>query len=108
MTEQIVLAGVAAAVAILAIVALVRVARRRRTDDSGFGAGGTSKVPIGTSGLARTVVGASGVVYAVGEEWTARSRGGAAIAAGQHVRVVGHDGLTLLVDPEPADPSAGE
>jgi membrane protein implicated in regulation of membrane protease activity len=108
MTEQIVLAAVAAAIAILAIVALVRVAGRRRTDDSGFGAGGSSKVPIGTSGVARTVFGASGVVYAVGEEWTARSRGGATITAGQHVRVVGHDGLTLIVDPEPAVQSAGE
>jgi membrane protein implicated in regulation of membrane protease activity len=107
MTEQIVLAAVAAAVAILAIVALVRVARRRRDDGSGYGAGGTSQVPIGTKGVARTVVGASGVVYAVGEEWTARSDGGA-IAAGQHVRVVGHDGLTLIVGPMPAHPSAGE
>lgn len=108
MTEQIVLAAVAAAVAILAIVALVRVARRRRDHGSGFGAGGVSQVPIGTSGLARTSVGTSGVVYAVGEEWSGRSRVGEIIAAGQRVRVVGHDGLTLIVDPEPADPSAGE
>jgi membrane-bound ClpP family serine protease len=107
MTEQIVIAAVAAAVAVLAIVALFRVSRQRRGRADAFGAGGTSTVPLGTSGVARTVIAASGVVYAVGEEWTARSDG-AAIAAGQEVRVVGHDGLTLIVGPMPTHPSAGE
>jgi membrane protein implicated in regulation of membrane protease activity len=107
MTEQIVIAAVAAAVAVLAIVALFRVSRQRRGRADAFGAGGTSQVPLGTSGVARTVIAASGVVYAVGEEWTARSDG-PAIAAGEQVRVVGHDGLTLIVGPMPAHPSAGE
>ena len=42
-----------------------------------------------------------GVVYALGEEWTARIEGGARRSIRvQHVRVVGQDGLTLLVEPD--------
>jgi membrane-bound ClpP family serine protease len=40
-----------------------------------------------------------GVVYAAGEEWSARSLDGRPIERGTSVRVVGHDGLTLLVEP---------
>ena len=39
-----------------------------------------------------------GTVYAAGEEWTARSADGAALERGTPVRVVGHDGLTLIVE----------
>ena len=49
-----------------------------------------------------------GSVYAAGEEWTARARDGSALARGTPVRVVGHDGLTLIVERLPDDdPVAG-
>jgi membrane-bound serine protease (ClpP class) len=40
-----------------------------------------------------------GVVYAGGEEWSARTVDGALVAPGTTVRVVGRDGLTLIVEP---------
>jgi membrane-bound ClpP family serine protease len=38
-------------------------------------------------------------VYAAGEEWTARSADGSALARGTEISVVGQDGLTLIVEP---------
>jgi membrane-bound ClpP family serine protease len=44
----------------------------------------------------------------VSEEWTARSASGNIIAEGTAVRVVSHDGLTLVVEPEPVgQPATG-
>ncbi len=40
-----------------------------------------------------------GVVYAAGEEWSARTTDGAVVPSGATVRVVGQDGLTLIVEP---------
>ena len=99
--------AVVAILAILGIVAIVRVVRGRRHQQPVFGAGGTSKVPVGTTGVARTKIAPSGVVNAAGEEWTATSVGDVPIASGARVRVVGHDGLTLMVEPEPAGGPAG-
>lgn len=110
MTDQFAVTAVTAAVvilAILAIVSIVPVVRGRRYQQPVFGAGGTTKVPVGTAGVARTMVAQSGVVNAAGEDWTARSVGDLPIAAGERVRVVGHDGLTLMVEPEPAGGPAG-
>ena len=67
-----------------------------------YGAGGTSAVvPLGVEAVAKSRVSPVGVVYALGEEWTARNEADTDIEPGQHVRVVGHDGLTLLVEPGP-------
>jgi membrane-bound ClpP family serine protease len=107
-SDQVLPAAIVAVIAILAIVGVARVILRRREDANAFGAGGSSTVPIGTHGVARTPVGRTGVVNAAGEEWTARASGGSTIEAGQPVRVVGQDGLTLIVDAVPADHSAGE
>ena len=106
--DQVLPAAVAAVVLILIIVGVVRVVGRRRgRNEDTFGAGGTSKVSLGTLGVAKTVLAPSGVVYVVGEQWTARSRGGTEIASGVRVRVVGQEGLTLIVVAEPADVPAG-
>jgi membrane-bound serine protease (ClpP class) len=40
-----------------------------------------------------------GSVYAGGEEWTARASSDATVGRGTHVRVVGQEGLTLIVEP---------
>ena len=106
--EQILGAAIVAVIAILVVIGVSRALRQRRPDATAFGAGGSTQVPDGTTGVARTEISAGGVVYAVGEEWTARAADGKPIAAGQAVRVIDHDGLTLVVEPIPADPSAAQ
>jgi membrane-bound serine protease (ClpP class) len=73
----------------------------------GYGAGGTGHVPAGTPGEVRTALKPSGTVYAAGEEWSARAAGPADsvvadIPRGAHVKVVGQQGLTLIVEPDRA------
>jgi membrane protein implicated in regulation of membrane protease activity len=102
-TDQILPGAIGVVILILIVVGIVRVAQRRRGENEDeFGAGGVSTVAVGTRGVARTDLAPSGVVRVVSEEWTARSASGSVIAAGAAVRVVSQDGLTLLVDPEPA------
>lgn len=52
---------------------------------------------IGMEGESRTAIYREGTVYVDGETWTARSK--AVIAAGTPVRVIGRDGLVLVVEP---------
>jgi membrane-bound serine protease (ClpP class) len=54
---------------------------------------------VGTSADVRRSLMPTGTVYAAGEEWTARSSDGSAIERGTPVRVVGQEGLVLIVDP---------
>lgn len=67
--------------------------------------GGLSNAPVGalvgTSGTAQTIIGPTGIAYAGGESWSARTSG-AEIGAGTQVRVVAVDGLELIVEPTPA------
>ena len=49
--------------------------------------------------VAKTTLGPRGIVYAVGEEWSARVADETPIERGSSVRVVGQDGLTLIVEP---------
>jgi membrane-bound serine protease (ClpP class) len=66
-----------------------------------IGAGGLEKeiLPSGTPASVRRTLTPTGTVYAAGEEWTARSRDGLMLERGTPVRVVGHDGIVLLVEP---------
>ncbi len=107
-SDQVLPSAIVAVLAILAIVGVARVILRRREDGSAFGAGGSPNVPAGTDGIARTPIARTGVVYAAGEEWTARSSSGSTIGPGEQVRIVGQDGLTLIVVAVPADRPAGE
>jgi membrane protein implicated in regulation of membrane protease activity len=99
-------AAIVTVVVILVVVGVVRVATRQRPKGDHFGAGGqTRTVPPGTRGVVKTEVGtsdvdASGVVSALGEDWSARSRTGGMIPAGAPVTVLGQDGLTLIVEPD--------
>jgi membrane protein implicated in regulation of membrane protease activity len=104
-TEQFIAAALAA-IAILAVIALPRILRRRRSLADGFGAGGQSTVPVGSIGMAKTDLTPSGVVHVAGEQWTARSTDGATIADDQVIRVVGQDGLTLIVEAAPTSAGA--
>jgi membrane-bound ClpP family serine protease len=107
--EQVIPAAIVAVILILVIAGIVRAAGRRRgANEQEFGAGGVTKVPVGTTGVAQTPLAPAGVVYLLGEQWTARSRTGTAIPIGGGVRVVDHDGLTLIVDGQPAPMPATE
>ncbi len=64
----------------------------------GLGALNNREALEGKIGEARTNIHAEGTVYAGGEEWTARST--EPIALGSKVRIVGRDGLVLLVEAE--------
>ena len=97
-----------AAFSVLALFTIVRVRRRSLAYAGAYGAGGSSMVPAGSEGIARTSLAPLGVVYTAGEEWTARSSSGAEIPPGQEIRVVGQDGLTLIVEPGPGTGSAIE
>ena len=106
-SDQILLGAIAVVIVILIVVGLVRVAQRRRgANEDAFGAGGVPTVAVGTRGVAKTDLAPSGVVRVVSEEWTARSATGNVIAVGTAIRVVSHDGLTLVVEPEQAGQAA--
>jgi len=61
---------------------------------------------VGADGTAQTIIGPTGIAYAGGESWSARSRG-AEIGAGTPVRVVAVEGLELIVEPAPGAGLAG-
>jgi membrane-bound serine protease (ClpP class) len=60
---------------------------------------------IGLSGVVRSWSDNSGQVHVHGEDWQARAA--RPVAPGQMVRVIGRDGLTLLVEPEAERESSG-
>lgn len=55
---------------------------------------------VGAGATAQTIIGPTGIAYAGGETWSARTRDGE-IRAGTPLRVVGVDGLELIVEPAP-------
>ena len=84
--------------AYMAVVLLIVIRWRRRQQQ--MGAASTATVLAdGAVGSVRSVLAPTGVVYAAGEEWTARSNDEQPITPGTSVRVVGQDGLTLIVEP---------
>jgi membrane-bound serine protease (ClpP class) len=102
------MAAVTAAFMGLVLVTVVRVRRRSLAYARAYGAGGTSIVPSGSDALVKTPLSPVGVVYAAGEEWSARSGSGTEIAPGVRVHVVGQEGLTLIVEPGPPGGSLEE
>jgi membrane-bound serine protease (ClpP class) len=99
---------------LIAGLALV-VVRNRRAPQLVPGASHLTRplVPPGTPASVRRDLLPEGSIYAAGEEWTARARDGSLLGRGTPVRVVGQDGLTMIVEalPEPgppADPAAGD
>ena len=88
----------------------VIVMRNRRAPQLAVGASHITEplVPLGTQAVVRRDLLPDGSVYALGEEWTAVARDGSTLARGTPVRVVGHDGLTVIVERLPDDdPVAG-
>jgi membrane protein implicated in regulation of membrane protease activity len=100
-SDQILPGAILLVIVILIVVGVVRVAQRQRgPNEDAFGAGGVSTVAVGTRGVAKTALAPEGVVRVVSEEWTAKSATGSTIAQGAAVRVVGQNGLTLIVEPD--------
>ncbi len=64
----------------------------------GSSTAGATSVPTGMLASVRRPLVPVGTVFAGGEEWSARSADGAALDRGEAVRVVGQDGLTLVVE----------
>ena len=85
---------------LLVFVTIVRTRRRGLAYAGAYGAGGTTGVPAGSDGFVKQALTPFGIVYTVGEEWSARSSSGAEIPSGARIRVIGQEGLTLIVEPE--------
>jgi membrane-bound serine protease (ClpP class) len=96
------MAALTAAYVGLVLVTVARVRQRTQAFAGAFGAGGSMSVPIGTLGVAKTELAPLGVVFAAGEEWSARAGDASDIARGEPVRVVGQEDLTLVVESGPA------
>ncbi|MGH2474548.1 MAG: NfeD family protein, partial [Candidatus Limnocylindrales bacterium] len=95
-----IIVAVTAATAAYMVFILVVVVRWRRNRPSGplFTATGPN-LATGVLAAVRAPLAPVGVVYAAGEEWSARTSDGAPVPPGATVRVVGQDGLTLIVEP---------
>jgi membrane-bound serine protease (ClpP class) len=78
---------------------IVYAVMRTRTMTASPGTVGAA-LPSGTPAVVRRPLEPVGSVYAAGEEWTARSTGDRKLERGTPVRIVGVDGLTVLVEPE--------
>jgi membrane-bound serine protease (ClpP class) len=84
------------------------VLRTRRMPQYVIGQDGLSDSPvaIGTDGVVRRTMTPAGTIYAAGEEWSARSVDGTTLERGTLVRVVSHEGMTLIVIPAPSAQAA--
>jgi len=98
-----VIAIIAAATAAYMAFILYVVVRSRREAALLGPKGAGAILPIGSIGQVRGDLRPLGVVYAAGEEWTARTGDGSAVPRGSRVRVVAQEGLTLIV--ESVDPA---
>ena len=98
--------GMVAAVGVAYAWLLVRALMQMRR--SGVTANEPLTALVGGGGMAQTLIGPTGIAYAGGESWSARSSG-PEIRPGTALRVVGVEGLELIVEPAPAgSPNATE
>ncbi|MBA2570293.1 MAG: nodulation protein NfeD [Chloroflexi bacterium] len=88
--------------AFMAVVVIAALRTHRVAPMAIGGTAGGPTLPLGTPAAVRRPLAPMGSVYAVGEEWTARTATGEALERGTPVRVVGQEGLTLLVEPADA------
>ena len=87
--------------AFMFVIAAVAIRTRQMTTAEGLiGAG----LPSNSLGQVRRPLTPVGSVYAGGEEWTARSADERPLERGTSVRVVGQEGLTLVVEPTDGSP----
>jgi membrane-bound serine protease (ClpP class) len=82
---------------------IVWAAVRSRTMASPSGlVGSPAGIQAGLPGVVRLAIAPIGSVYLAGEEWSARTADGTVLERGTPVRVVGTEGLTVIVEPEPS------
>ena len=62
---------------------------------------------VGAGGMAQTLLAPTGIAYAGGEAWSARSRSGE-ITPGTPIRVVEVKGLELIVEPTTTEKTGSE
>lgn len=90
---------IAVAVGVLYVWVLVRALLQMRREH------GVANPPttalVGAAGTAQTLIAPTGIAYAGGESWSARSHTGE-IGPGSPLRIVGVDGLELIVESAPA------
>jgi membrane-bound serine protease (ClpP class) len=98
------LIALVAGVGVLYAWVLVRAVLQMRRH--GGGPAVTATPAAGAPATAQTAIGPTGIAYADGESWSARTHG-SPIGAGAALRVVGVDGLELIVEParDAANPS---
>jgi len=74
--------------------------KNRQLKPVNIGAGGLDQPLLdeGTEGSVRRQLAPEGTIYAAGEEWTARSANGGVLERGTPVRIIGQDGMTLIVE----------
>jgi membrane-bound serine protease (ClpP class) len=95
--------GLVAAMGLGFAVLIALVAARSHLRRGSPGTVGTM-LAAGTVGEVRRPLGPTGSVYLGGEEWSARSADDVPLPRGATVRVVGQDGLTLIVEPVVSGP----
>ncbi len=84
---------------LVVVVALYAVMKQRRAPQLALGASHIDQlVPVGTDAPVRRALEPDGTIYAMGEEWSARSVDGSILDRGTVARVVGQQGLTLIVE----------
>jgi membrane-bound serine protease (ClpP class) len=84
----------------LLVIGLIAAMRRSRHEPPvviGAGHGTTQMLATGTRGEVHGELVPLGTIYAAGEEWSARSADGTAIERDAQVRVIGQEGLILVV-----------
>jgi membrane-bound serine protease (ClpP class) len=93
-----VIAVMTALTGLIVVGILYAVMKQRRAPQLALGASNIDQlVPLGTDAPVRRTLSPDGTIYAMGEEWSARSADGSTLERGTPIQVVGHDGLTLIV-----------
>jgi membrane-bound serine protease (ClpP class) len=87
--------------AFVGVVVITAIRTRRLAPTSGLV--GAAFEP-GVRGVVHRPLTPTGSVHAGGEEWSARAVDGRSLDRGTPVRIVGTDGLTVLVEPDPSPP----
>jgi len=98
-----VIAGITTAGGILVALIVVGTVRSRRM---GPGVAIGASVGPGVVGEVRSPLSPLGSVIAAGEEWSAKSADGSALARGTPVRIISVEGLTLTVEPDASSSKA--
>ncbi len=87
--------------AFVGVVVITAIRTRRLAPTSGLVGAGFEP---GVRGVVHRPLTPTGSVHAGGEEWSARAVDGRSLDRGTPVRIVGTDGLTVLVEPDPSPP----